>query len=377
MGIAWSRFARGVLALTATLATACGRQRAPRVIGYAYASVENSVVALARETMRAWPGFTPPEVLSARRNVSWAGPAGEVQRAAKLVAMPGLVGVVGPASSRETLVSAPIYDEAGIPVIIPNANSRLLRQGGPWLFRLAPDDSIEGDFIAGYAAGGLRVHAVVVLYENDEYGLGLRDGVKAGLAARHVPVVADLPLSGPCADAAGRLTSETDLAIETVRRTGADAVLLASQSALAACLARAIYARNPRVHFLAGDGVESANLILAGVGPAAGAFSIAAFWYPAFPDSVSRAFVTRFRAAADRDPSPHEALEYDALITLARAVREVGPSPRAVRAYLLSLGLDRPPLAGVTGAIGFGPGFQRPLFMVRIDRGRAVPVAAP
>lgn len=41
----------------------------------------------------------------------------EIARARRLVALPGVLGVVGHAGSRGTLLTAPIYSDAGIPLV--------------------------------------------------------------------------------------------------------------------------------------------------------------------------------------------------------------------------------------------------------------------
>ena len=78
----------------------------------------------------------------------------EVQRAQRFAAMTDLVGVVG-----------------------------------PWTFMLAPDDSAEGAFMAAFAAERLGAQRVSIFFVNDEYGAGLRDGVRAELQQRRVTVL--------------------------------------------------------------------------------------------------------------------------------------------------------------------------------------------
>ena len=46
-------------------------------------------------------------------------PAAEVEHATRLAGIPGMAGVVGHGGSREALMTAPIYNEARIPQIVP------------------------------------------------------------------------------------------------------------------------------------------------------------------------------------------------------------------------------------------------------------------
>ncbi|MFI5234338.1 MAG: hypothetical protein ACHQXA_01385, partial [Gemmatimonadales bacterium] len=64
-------------------------------------------------------------------------PGAMVAWAQHVAGMPDVVGVVGPSGSRLALATAPIYNAAAIPQIVPSATNRLLRHAGPWTFMLA------------------------------------------------------------------------------------------------------------------------------------------------------------------------------------------------------------------------------------------------
>ena len=70
-------------------------------------------------------------------------------------------------------------------------------------------------------------------------------------------------------------------------------------------------------------------------------------------------------------------MHYDAFMLVMQAVRDAGPSPKAIQAYLTQLGKSRPAYQGVTGPITFGPERRRPLFMLRVSNGAATAVPVP
>jgi len=76
-------------------------------------------------------------------------------------------------------------------------------------------------------------------------------------------------------------------------------------------------------------------------------------------------------------PHPSQALAFDAVMLLARAVHDAGPRPDAVRRYLTELGRSLPEYAGVTGPISFGPSAHRPLYMLRFGAHGFPPVPVP
>jgi len=121
---------------------------------------------------------------------------------------------------------------------------------------------------------------------------------------------------------------------------------------------------------VAGDGALVLPLLTRTAGPAADSLYVVAFWMPDAPDSLSRAFVERYRRVAGELPQSADAMSHDALMLIADAVRVVGPSPTAIRQYLRELGASRPPYEGVTGRISFGPHARPRLVMAHVVGGR-------
>jgi len=284
--------------------------------------------------------------------------------------VPGLIGVVGHAGSRISLLASSVYNARGVPQIVPNATSRRLATAGPWTFRLVPDDGIEGAALAAYALDSLRLQRITVMYLGDEYGTGLRDGVDSALRARGLRLADHVLVpSQPCAsDDVAELTSV--LARASIKRAAPEVVILAVTTPVAACLARAIATERPGVWFLGADGVEATRTELGVLPPEVREkFRTVVFGHSA--DSASRLFQARSRRILGRDAFPSEALTYDGFLLLARAAEATGGSRRAVRRWLEKLGSANPPWQGVTGPIGFaGPRHE-------LIRFAAMPGSAP
>ena len=122
------------VALSALAAAACRGEPAIPVIGIAGPIPSPGVVEVAREAL-AEAGLDSTR-LRLYAPAGGTGLADQVQMAADLVTIPGIVGVVGHPGSRPSLLGAPIYAEAGIPLLVPIGTSRLLRDAGPWVFRM-------------------------------------------------------------------------------------------------------------------------------------------------------------------------------------------------------------------------------------------------
>jgi len=358
----------GALGLAALL----GCRASPReaLIGYAFPIAITSNVLVAQDEIASWPAAGRERVrIIADSVVQGDSPDREVQRAGKLAALPGLVVIVGHGGSRGSLAAAPVYNQAGIPQIVPNSTSRLLRKAGPWTLMLAPDDSIEGAFMGAFAVDRLHVRRATIFYINDEYGAGLRDGIVAALAGRGVRIL-DLVSFETQSDMA-------TLVAATLHRGVPDVLLVAGRQRETGTIARLAQQRVPGLRIVAGDGSLVLPTLADNAGPAADSVYVVAFWLPDAPDTLSRDFVARFRRVVGRDPQSTDAMSHDALLLAATAIRAVGAKRAAVREYLRALGGSRPPFMGVTGPITFMQDRPSRLVMAHLRHGVPVRVAGP
>jgi branched-chain amino acid transport system substrate-binding protein len=366
---------RMLVAQLAVLGTfACDRR--PAILGLTYRGSSPgvpSVMQVVRQEVGRWPGGAPAEIRIPASYLTTHA-AGEMENATQLSGLPGVVAVVGHADSRSTLLAIPVYDEARIPLVVPTATSRAIGVASPWVFPLAPNDSQEGAFIADFATRGLGARSITLLYDNDEYGRGLRDGVRAALAAAGRPLGAEAPVGAVCEPGGG---SDASLALVAPLRHPPDLLVIASRTRDAGCIVRQARARIPGLRFIAGDAVEIEDSVLAAMGRGGESTYFVAFWHAGLLDERSATFTTSYRRVVGRAPTPGAAMQYDALMLLMQALRDVGPDRKAIQTYLGQLGKSRPPYEGVTGPIAFGADRHRPLYMLRVRRGVAVEVAIP
>ena len=355
------------------LLAGCKGEPRVAVIGYAFPLWGTTTVQVARDEIASWPPGGPAIRIVYDSITEGDPPDVEVMRAQRLAQIPDLVGIVGHGGSRGSLAAAPIYAAAGIPQIVPTGTSRLLGQAGPWTFVLPPNDSIEGALIGRFTAERFGARRVVLFFTNDEYGVGLRDGVVAELGPRGVAVLSQVGV-----DPGSDIPTLVDAALRGGRgRETPDAFILAARNRETGRVARSAYGRVPHLRVVAGDGAVQLPNLVELAGPAADSIYVVAFWLPDAPDSMSRAFVKRFHRITGRDPGPDDAMNHDALMLMAQAVRAVGPDRAGLRRYLETLGNSRPPYRGVTGEITFLPGRSPRLVMARLRGGRLERVDGP
>lgn len=267
--------------------------------------------------------------------------------------MDDVVAVVGHAGSRDAILGGAVYNRRGVPMVVPNATSRLVAAAGPWTFPLAPNDSVQGDFIVTYAIDSLHVRRISVLYVGDEYGRGLRDGVRSALQGRRLELVDQSVI--PTQGCGTSIDDNVHRAIlhASLARSRPELVVLAGNWSGSWCLAQKISDADANIWIIGADGMDG-TLVPPFVTRVPTRLRTVNFWTPG-TDSLSHAFVSRVRSALKRNPTSAEALQYDAFMLLAAALREVGADRRQVRNWLTSLGTSRPPFVGVTGPIVFNP----------------------
>jgi len=355
-----------VLLVLAVASGACKGPTGAAVIGYAFPRDQQQAALVAAAALSSDSGVGAIRIVG-----DWDSggteSAVEIARARRLVALPGVLGVVGHAGSRSTLITAPIYTDAGIPLVVPTATSGRLWEVGNWVFPMAPNDSIEAAFLGQVAVDGLKAKRIAVYFVNSAYGTGIRGELRRWLGARGLTPVDETPyVIGADLQTlidASLLRSKPDLAVLVGRR-----IEVARMAAL-------IYEHDPSIHLLAADGAyDQLAELIAAAGPAADSLYLTTFWVADTTVPIQRDFIQRYRLETGRAPAPFEAMRYDAIMVLAEAIRAAGPDRTAIRDWLHSLGGARPPYKGVTGDIAFRPGARRNLVLIRLRDGEPIPV---
>lgn len=355
-----------LILVVVAVSTACEPPSGAAVIGYAFPRDGQRAALVAAAAL-------PPDTTRGAIRVVGDWDSGgtestvEIARARRLVALPGVMGVVGHAGSRGTLITAPIYIEAGIPLVVPTANSGRLWEIGEWVFPLAPTDSVEAAFLGEVAVDGLKASRIAVYFINTAYGTGIRSELRRWLATRDLRPVDEVPYVVG-ADLATLLEA-------SLKRSKPDLAVLVGRRIEVAQMAAIIFEHDPSIRLLAADGAyDQLAELLTAAGPAADSLYLTSFWVPDTTVTVQRDFIRRYRLETGREPTAFEAMRYDAVMVLAQAIRQVGPDRVAVRDWLHSLGGSRPPYAGVTGDVSFRPGARRNLVLVQFRDGQPVVV---
>lgn len=267
-----------------------------------------------------------------------------VGAARALSANPAVVAVVGHLNSAATLAAAPIYNEGRRPLVAvsPSASAPSVTDAGPYVFRICPTDVLHGSRLADFASGRLGARTAAILYQNDEYGRGIRQTFvqqfirRRGRIVADDPYVPDLPSFEPY--------------LQRLRLTGgADVLLIAGTAAAARRILPTLDSVGVHPRVLGGDALVGLEVEPKGQG-----VFMSTAYLPDRPGERNEAFVRAYHAAYGGQPLDHRgAASYDIVHLLARAIEAVGPDRRRIRDYLAGVGTLTPPFDGVTGRILF------------------------
>lgn len=293
-------------------------------------------------------------------------PDAEVALALRVAAMDDVMVVVGHATSRGSLAAAPVYRDSAVTQIVPVGTSRELHRWAPWTLSFVPDDSAEGEQMAEYAAQKLGARRALAIYSADEYGEGLLDGLRTGVARAGIRVLG-----------AVRAVEGSDLATliqAALRHRNVDVVFVLGDYRMVGDAARVLHRSRPTLTLVAGDAAFYPEGLVRRAGSALGTLRLISFRLPDPARPGATAYLAAFRAVAGRDPTPNEALTHDALMVAVAAVDSAGPDRVRVRDWLAALGGSHAPWPGVTGDISFAVPDTARFAVFRIERGMAVPV---
>jgi branched-chain amino acid transport system substrate-binding protein len=346
------------------LAAACGRRPETATIGLAYAPGWRNIDA-ARLAVNDLDAAYHEHVIQLLLDSTLVGDSAqvEVRRAERLVADPNVMTVIGPSNSRGALAAAPIYNAAGVTQINPQATSHLLASLDGRTLSLIPDDSLEGEFIGMFLADSLHARSATIFFANDEYGIGLREGVERALANHRIQVADKVPFSE---------TGPFQVLVRTsIQRPGPDVFVIAGRSLATLEISRALHELSPGTAIVVGDGAMVPERLATLGDSILATMHIVSFWVADSGDSAATAFSQRFRSLLGRDPEPADAYAYDGIMLSAAAVQAVGPDRDAIWEWLRALGTSEPPYQGVTGPIAFNEPPLSRMVMTRIRNGRA------
>jgi branched-chain amino acid transport system substrate-binding protein len=277
---------------------------------------------------------------------SATAPLEAIAAAEALANDPAVIAVVGHGNSAASIAAAQIYNSHHLPQLAPTTTAPIYGEAGSFSFRLVPDDTHQGRFLARVLLADTARRRVAMVYVNDDYGRALWKAVREALHGTPMQIVAESPVleawtPGVLGLTAGAIAEARPQVVLWLARPNQLRLFRPYFTPLA----------GDGIPFLAGDAADDAMLYddwrdFVGV-------RFVRFVDPFSPDPRLQAFRARYRAQTQAEISSDAALSYDGVKLVTGAILSGVRSREEMRIYLEALGRSRPPYPGVAGAVSF------------------------
>jgi len=255
--------------------------------------------------------------------------------------------VIGHFNSTCSLAAKPIYRRAGIVSLSPGSTNVDVCQGSDWFFRNLYRDDFQGQYVASYIAKILKLKKVAVIYDNDDYGKGLKNHFKNEAKNLGLELVAEEAYNRD-----GNL--DFNGIVTKIKSKKPDIVFVSGLYSEAAKIAKLLGRKKVKAGVIGGDGVFSPKFIELAKDAAEGTFIITPYVNDVSSSSKIAEFSKKFKAAnKGEEPDAWAALSYDAMGTLAQVIAKVGTDRKAIRQGLAAIRSENEAYDGVTGLTYF------------------------
>ncbi len=269
-----------------------------------------------------------------------------------------ILAIVGDFNRSCTLAAAPIYNEAGIVQISPGSSSEEVSGAGDYTFRTITTDAVQGQYLAEWCVKELGYKKIGILWENDDYGLGLKNVMKRETEALGAKVVADAKYKVKLEDYSAE--------VGAVLNKDPDVLIIGGLYNETAAIAKEI--RNKRgsdIPIMGVDAIFSTALIDLG-GEAVNGIKLTSYFSEDSDNQVTQDFIAAYSEEYGKAPGTYAAYAYDATKIILQAIKESGTDRKAIRDYIAGIeGFE-----GATGTASFdenGDVIKAPLRMEIID----------
>lgn len=278
--------------------------------------------------------------------------AGTAVNAANLLVSKGVQAIVGGYCSGATLPVEPIIARAGIPYVMPAANSPELTTGGYHnVFLIDPSGSGDGAEAAKFFKQQ-NISKVFIIDDQSSFGVAIADAAAKDVAAAGGTVVAGGVQSIPAT------SNDFSAVISQIKSSGATGIYWSGYFSQAAQFATQLNAAgligpSGTAKLVVADGSVDATYI-SGAGAAAnGTYATIAALASGVGNVLSskadRAFNLAYRKQFKSAPGPYSAFGYDAINALVLAAKHV----KSIKPARVIAGLRVLHFNGLTGKVSF------------------------
>jgi len=253
--------------------------------------------------------------------------------------------VIGPFGSSVVLACAPIADEKHTLMISASATADQIADAGDYVFRITPPNSKQGADVADFCWSKLNAKSSAVIYQNNDYGVTLRDAFQKRFTQLGGTVLAVESSEGGANDFRAQLSK-----IKAVRP---DVVFFPEHYKESALTLKQAKELGIQAKFISADGAMTEDLLkIAGSAAEGTYYSTLALGY-GVSDSQIAEFVGKFKESNNgQEPDVYAAYYYEVTKIIAEAIKNVGYDADRIKAYLYAMNGPKA-YRGITGITSF------------------------
>ncbi|MCX8117481.1 MAG: ABC transporter substrate-binding protein [Desulfobacterota bacterium] len=272
-------------------------------------------------------------------------PQEAVAIANKLIEKDKVIGVVSGSYSGPTRVTAPIFQKAGIPMVVGYAVHPDVtwdpkeKKPNDFIFRNGFLGEVEGAAAAEFAVKHLKAKRISIISMDNDFGRA----ISAGFAERAEKLGSQILTKQMY-----KFPGEKDFRpfLTRIKEGNPDLIFAAGYYNEAASIVRQAKELGITTQILGEEGFDSPKFLEI-AGPAAEGVIIATNLDRDDPRPVVQNFLTNYRKAYNEDADMVGASSYDAFMILVDAIRKAGTDPKAIQKALL----ETKDYNGLTGKI--------------------------
>lgn len=244
----------------------------------------------------------------------------------KLAQDDSILAVIGHFNSSCTLAGAPIYNKAGVVEISPGSSSIAVTDAGDYTFRVITTDAVQGQYLADWCVNDLEYKNIAILYENDDYGLGLADVAEEETGKFGAKTVVKEAYE------VGQTDFGTVLA--KVAASDAEVLIIGGLYNETALIAKQMSENGlGDMQIMGVDAIYSDALIDLG-GEAVNGIKLTAYFSENSDNARSQEFVGAYQEEYGETPGTYAAYAYDAALIVMDAIENAGEDRAAIRDYM-------------------------------------------
>jgi branched-chain amino acid transport system substrate-binding protein len=282
----------------------------------------------------------------------------------KLISQNNVIAVLGEVASSSSLAAAPICQANKVPMITPSSTNEKVTQVGDYIFRMCFIDPYQGEAMANYLSGQLKMKRAALLIDNkSDYSTGLAANFEKTFVKNGGQIVGRQSYAQGDSDFRSQLTTLKASNPEVIFAPG-----YYNDIGQIAIQARDLGMTQP---LAGGDGWESPKLIEIGGKALEGSF-YSNHYHVDDPAPAVREFVQKYEQRFGAKPDSLAALGYDSMRVLAESIRRAGTTDGAKLRDAIAATKG---FVGVTGTINLGPDrdpIDKKLVVLEIRNGTTV-----